>query len=236
MKFQINKLSKMKTTINFFFIVSVMLALSACNGNTPNASTDTDTSSSISADTGSMDTANSRVQDTMKMQNELMAAMKNSIDKMNAVQMSGDFDKDFAAMMIQHHQGAIDMSKIEVAQGTDEKMKAVAQNVITKQTDEQKKLKDMMDKMKPSSMKMGEDEMQKSMTDMQSKINGMQMTGNVDKDFAMMMVSHHEDGIAMSKLELKNGMNAELKQMAKKVIDDQQKEIKELESWITSFK
>ena len=224
----------MKTTINIFLIVTTMLALNACNGNTSNASTDTDTTSS--ANTGSMDTANSMMQDTMKMDNGLMTAMKNSMDKMSAMQMSGDFDKDFASMLIEHHQGAIDMSKIEVAQGSDEKMKAMAQTTITKQTVEQKKLRDMLNNMKSSSMKMGEGEMQKSMAGMQSKMSGMQMTGNVDKDFAMMMSSHHEDGIAMSKLELKNGMNAELKQMAKKGIDDQQKEIKEFKDWLTSHK
>ena len=58
--------------------------------------------------------------------------------------------------------------------------------------------------------------MQKSMTDMMNKMKSMQMTGNVDKDFAILMISHHEDGITMSKMELQNGMDSKLKQMAQK--------------------
>jgi uncharacterized protein (DUF305 family) len=42
--------------------------------------------------------------------------------KMENMQMTGDFDLDFANMLIEHHQGAIDMSKIEVEKGADEKM------------------------------------------------------------------------------------------------------------------
>ena len=50
----------------------------------------------------------------------------------------------------------------------------------------------------------------------------------MDKDFATMMMSHHQDGIDMAKLELKNGMSDKLKKMAQKIIDDQQKDLKQL--------
>ncbi len=44
------------------------------------------------------------------MNNGLMASMNTMMDKMNSMKMCGDFDLDFANMMIAHHQGAIDMS------------------------------------------------------------------------------------------------------------------------------
>ena len=166
----------------------------------------------------------------------LMKSMNDMMSRMHSIQMSGDFDKDFASMMIEHHQGAIDMSKIEVAQGSDEKMKSMAQNIITKQTGDQNKLRDMLNNMKPAGMKMGEGELQNSMSALMNKMQTMQMTGNIDKDFATMMASHHEDGIAMAKLELKNGMNSQLKQMAQKEVDDQQKEVKEFKDWLSANK
>ncbi len=46
------------------------------------------------------------------------------------------FDLDFANMMIIHHQGAIDMSNEELKSGTDEKMKKMAEKIITKQREE----------------------------------------------------------------------------------------------------
>ncbi len=67
-------------------------------------------------------------------------------------------------------------------------------------------------------------------------MKSMQMSGNVDKDFATMMISHHEDGMAMQKMEVKNGMADKLKQMAQKGITEHQKEISEFKEWLSSHK
>lgn len=205
--------------------------LAACNNSSSNSTTNTDTSSQSTASAAQQ---TSPPQDTSG--NGLMKSMNDMMSRMHTMQMSGDFDKDWANMMAEHHQGAIDIAQVEVAQGSDEKMKAKAQEIITKQTDEQNKLKDIINNLKPASMKMGEGELEKSMSDMMNKMQTMQMTGNVDKDFATMMISHHEDGITMSKLELKNGMNSQLKQMAQKGIDEQQKDIKEFKDWLSANK
>lgn len=84
-------------------------------------------------------------------------------------------------------------------------------------------------------MEMGKhDELSKNMDDMKANMSGMQMTGNTDKDFAMMMISHHEGAVKMFKDELSHGMNAQLKQIAQKGISDQTKEISEFKSWMNS--
>lgn len=204
-----------------------MLSIAACNNSSENTATNTDTSN-INPSTAQTST----VQDTSKPGNGLMQPMDDMMAKMQSMKMTGDFDIDFANMMIEHHQGALDMAQAEVSNGKDEKMKAKAQEIITKQKDEQQKLRDFVSSYKPSGMKHGEGELGSSMNDMNSKMKSMQMTGDVDKDFAMMMTSHHEQAISMAEMELKNGMSAELKKMAQKMIDDQQKEIKEFKAWM----
>ena len=50
--------------------------------------------------------------------------------------MSGDADKDFIKMMIPHHQGAIDMAKVELKYGKDKKLRVMAEKIIKAQEKE----------------------------------------------------------------------------------------------------
>ena len=49
---------------------------------------------------------------------------------------SGDVDRDFAKMMIPHHQGAIDMAIVELRFGKDERLRRLAQAIIIEQGQE----------------------------------------------------------------------------------------------------
>lgn len=205
-----------------------MYFLTGCNDNT--TSSDSDKKDiTISQD----DKKNSG---DMKMDNGLMTSMNTMMDKMSIMKMSGDFDMNFAKMMIEHHQGAIDMSEQEIKSGSDDKLKGMAQKIVSEQKEEIAKLQEVVKNSKASKMKMGDGELEKSMADMKSQMSGMKMTGNIDKDYAMMMTSHHESAVSMFKMELKNGMNAQLKQIAQKGISDQTKEINEFKSWMDGNK
>jgi len=55
---------------------------------------------------------------------------------MKAAPMTGDADHDFAAMMIPHHQGAIDMAKVELLHGKNPVLRRLAQEIIVTQRSE----------------------------------------------------------------------------------------------------
>jgi uncharacterized protein (DUF305 family) len=55
---------------------------------------------------------------------------------MEAPPYSGDADKDFVAHMIPHHQGAVDMAKVELKYGKDPELKRLAARIIKAQDDE----------------------------------------------------------------------------------------------------
>ena len=76
-----------------------------------------------------------------------------------------------------------------------------------------------------ASMMMGMDGMQK-----------MAMTGDTDKDFAMMMKMHHQQALNMAEMELANGKSAEMKTMAKQIIVAQKKEIAQFDKWLAKQK
>ena len=166
---------------------------------------------------------------TSKMDNiEMMKSMNNMNDKMTGIKMTGDYDFDFANMMIEHHRGAIEMSGIELTSGTDPKMKTMAQNIIAAQKDEIMKMEEFIKKhtVVKSNHKIG------TMDSMDEKFKKNKMTGNTDKDFATMMIIHHQIAVTMAEAEVSNGKHPEIKNMAQQMIADQSKEITEFQSWL----
>ena len=83
-------------------------------------------------------------------------------------------------------------------------------------------------------MKMGEGDADKAfMKAMQDMQQGMQaqMSGDADKDFAGMMIPHHQGAIDMAKIELQYGKDATLRKLAKAIVQAQEKEIALMKSW-----
>jgi uncharacterized protein (DUF305 family) len=65
--------------------------------------------------------------------------MEQAMTRMDAGMMAkptGDVDRDFALMMIPHHQGAIDMAIAELRYGHNEQLKRIAQEIIVDQQQE----------------------------------------------------------------------------------------------------
>jgi uncharacterized protein (DUF305 family) len=67
---------------------------------------------------------------------EMMAAMARMSAAMAAAPMTGNPDHDFAAMMVPHHQGAIDMAIFELDHGRDPKMRKLAASIVKAQENE----------------------------------------------------------------------------------------------------
>lgn len=63
-------------------------------------------------------------------------SMEGMQQKMSSMSMSGNTDHDFAMMMKEHHQGAIDMAEIELKQGNDPHLKKMASKIIAAQKKE----------------------------------------------------------------------------------------------------
>ena len=68
-----------------------------------------------------------------------LAVNARAMDKMMAgmqIKPSGDVDDDFAAMMIPHHEGAIDMAIAELRYGKNEQLRRIAEEIIVDQQQE----------------------------------------------------------------------------------------------------
>ncbi len=67
-------------------------------------------------------------------------AMTAGMEKMNramsSAPMTGNPDQDFVAMMMPHHQGAIDMARIELQYGKDPVLRRMARDIVSAQEKE----------------------------------------------------------------------------------------------------
>jgi uncharacterized protein (DUF305 family) len=72
----------------------------------------------------------------------------------------------------------------------------------------------------PGMMRMDRDMMQGMMQD------------DADVAFACGMIAHHQGAIDMARVELEHGDDEQMKQLAEKVIADQQREIAEMTQWL----
>lgn len=79
--------------------------------------------------------------DTQQMQKDYMAPMAGMGDAMHQGVMSKDPDVAFAQGMLPHHQGAVDMAKVELKYGKDPEMRKLAETIIAAQEAEIKQLK-----------------------------------------------------------------------------------------------
>ncbi|HEX4410268.1 MAG TPA: DUF305 domain-containing protein [Xanthobacteraceae bacterium] len=66
---------------------------------------------------------------------ENVSAMTKMMTDMG-IRPSGDVDQDFVAMMVPHHQGAIDMAQAELRYGHNDRLKRMAQEIIVTQLEE----------------------------------------------------------------------------------------------------
>lgn len=66
---------------------------------------------------------------------ESQAAMHRMMSDMD-IAPSGDVDRDFSAMMIPHHRGAIAMAQAELRYGRNEFLRRIAQEIIVDQQQE----------------------------------------------------------------------------------------------------
>ena len=77
----------------------------------------------------------------------------------------------------------------------------------------------------------GSDELHQIMTRGAQEMQSMTMTGEVDRDFVQGMIMHHRHGIEMARIAVEQGTDQKVKDLARRIMDGQQRELKQLESW-----
>jgi uncharacterized protein (DUF305 family) len=75
--------------------------------------------------------------------------------------------------------------------------------------------------------------MKDSMERMDSGMKSGPMNGDVDHDFSIMMMPHHQGAIDMAKAELLYGKDPVMRRLAEEIVVDQQSEIQAMQLWLS---
>jgi uncharacterized protein (DUF305 family) len=176
---------------------------------------------------------------------QIMDAMIKMMERMKTLPMSGNADTDFAMMMKEHHQGAIQMAKVQIQMGKNQALKDKAKQVIAKQSTDTEKLDSYLQKenktvsnsahTQHSGNKKSENSMfSKMISTAMDKMNQLMQkeksSDDIDHQFATLMSIHHQGAIDMSQAEIDHGASASLKQLAKTTIADSKKDMEELQT------
>ena len=203
----------MKKLMTGLSAIALMASLAACSG--ANEAAENVAANDKNAMMG--DASNPFAQSEMQMNERMMAAVGTDV---------GD---SWVRKMVEHHQGAIDMSRLVLQQDPRADVAEMARMTIEKQGKETEDLRKLVKQGSPNSQ--SAELYRPAMTQMHNAM--MAATGaDVPETYLRKMLEHHRGAVAMSDIALRNGVSGTLRQQVQKTRDDQQKEVQLVEAML----
>ena len=159
------------------------------------------------------------------------------VQQLDTVRRIGCWDEDFARLMSVHHAGAQRLAAVEVSQGKDSTLRALAQHVLKSHERDNHVLTLALTREPPGGQEYRpgntKDPFVRRIAAALAPLRQLPPTpGPIDADFATLMQVHHQSGVALAQAELAFGKNAELKNAARRIVRDEQAEIKQYQRWL----
>ena len=162
----------------------------------------------------------------LKMMDQMMVNMDRVVPTASA-------DEDFLAMMIPHHQGAVDMANYEIAHGKNRELIQLAKSIKAEQLVQIQQMQLLLRNTKTFSGKgkAHQQANQKMMVVMMQQMPKDKTLSNDDNAFARVMIPHHQAAIDMAKVALQYGTDKNTKRLAESIISDEQIEIDQMKKF-----
>lgn len=147
-----------------------------------------------------------------------------------------EVDEMFINMMVPHHQGAVAMAKIALERSGRAEIREMANAIISSQEVEITQLKDWKQQWYGSS----ETPSMQAMPgmsgghpmNMQADVDALQIAPEpFDLAFIDTMIPHHQSAIDAAQMVIDLAVHPEIRELARQVIEAQQKEIDQMMSW-----
>ena len=156
------------------------------------------------------------------------------------------FDLAFIDMMIPHHRSAIAMAQVALLRAEHPEVRTLAQSIIVSQGLEIAQMQAWRDAWFPNVRIMPMDQIQRALGTNMSGMGSMMnpemetqslcnATGQFDEAFIQQMLPHHASAVNVSQIALTRAFHPEITAIAREIIEAQQREIAELQTWLSAW-
>ena len=195
----------------------------------------------------------------------MMAALHTMAQRSQALPPTGNLDLYFALLLRENHRAAVGMSALELNKGQDPALRAAAEHInhdhqqlilrlesairrlralppaFPEHTMQSERLSRLLDAatrgLHPAAhrtiarLDVGVDSLHPQSSPQQEDAG----TGSTDRDFAALLIPHHQNALALARAELVLGRDDELQKTAYLVLEDQQREIEQVQAWLRHY-
>lgn len=143
-------------------------------------------------------------------------------------------DGAFIIEMTDHHEAAIEMAQIATERAEHPEVQQLAQKIITSQGSEIQEMETIHQRLFDAPAEGAEHGtlgLSEEAAGMIHDMKALETAEPFDQAFIDMMIAHHQGAIRMARLELADGEDAALQQVASEIIEAQTAEIEEMNAW-----
>jgi uncharacterized protein (DUF305 family) len=176
-----------------------------------------------------------RIACSPQSKNVFLMTMDMMMRKMDTVKTGISPDHDFMSQMIPHHEGAIEMARYEMENGTNFQIVQLAKGILTEQAVEIQQMEGYRKLFLPVDYPLKDTfkkEMNETMGLMMHNMPADREHYDVDTAFVMVMIPHHQAGIDMAKVILKFSSDKKTIGLSKQIIASQEVEIGQMCSFL----
>ena len=192
----------------------------------------------------------------------MMAALHTMAEHSQALPPNDNLDLDFAQLMRENHRAAVAMSALELKQGQDPELRRIAQDIHHAHQQLILGLDSAIQRIEAQPPAFPEHTTQSEQLTrlLEAATNGLHPaahriivqaeggdgspnlgmreshedagTGSIDRDYAVLLVPHHQNSITLARAELELGRDESLQKAAYFILQDQQREIEQVQAWL----
>lgn len=146
---------------------------------------------------------------------------------------SADFERGFLTAMIEHHQGAVDMSRMALDRMQRPEVRAAAEKIIADQREEIAQMRLWLTRWygggpEPEMAQLARAEMDPMLAAFKEDCKT-----DCDRAFLTHMIPHHQGAVDMAKMAQQKATRPELKKLAGRMLEMQRREIDQFQRWLT---